>query len=105
MVTGTVARRDVPHESCACTSGVYEPQSDGVPAMAPENASIETPEGSTPETTDHVGVPIAPLTVGVIRNGAPTWATGAGGIVSVNAGASMVSESVTLARLVGQVGS
>ena len=105
MVTGPDAVRESPQESSACTSGVNEPHCDGVPAIAPEKGSSETPGGSMPERTDQVGEPIAPLTAGVSSKWTPTCATGAGGMVRTKSGASTVSASVTLARLVGHVGS
>jgi hypothetical protein len=64
-----------------------------------------TPDGRLPDASDHVVVPIAPLTLGVSSYAAPTCVAGASGIERTNGGGSTVTDSVETALFVGHDGS
>ena len=64
IVTDFESLRSARKESCACTTAVETPAVDGVPEIAPDIESSINPAGRSPDRTDHVTVPTAPLTLG-----------------------------------------
>ena len=102
IVSGCSATRSAAQLSVARTTTAVVPHAAGVPVIDPVPASRDSPSGSDPDAIDQLTVPTFPLAVGVISYRWPARAAGDAGIVSENAGGSMVIESVALAAFPGQ---